>query len=55
MDIRQACKQMKRWHTLGYSHLKIGVNLSAKEFEQEDFVKSISSYFNKYRFTSKLS
>ena len=34
---------MKRWHGLGYSHLKIGVNLSAKEFEQEDFVRSISS------------
>ncbi|PGZ58918.1 GGDEF domain-containing protein [Bacillus cereus] len=41
--LQQACEQMKRWHTLGYSHLKIGVNLSAKEFEQEDFVKSISS------------
>ncbi len=24
MDIQQACQQMKRWHTLGYSHLKIG-------------------------------
>ena len=34
---------MKRWRALGYSHLKIGVNLSAKEFEQEGFVKSISS------------
>lgn len=41
--LQQACQQMKRWHTLGYSHLKIGVNLSAKEFEQEDFVKSISA------------
>lgn len=41
--LEQACKQMKRWHGLGYSHLKIGVNLSAKEFEQEDFVRSISS------------
>ncbi|OFD73619.1 diguanylate cyclase [Bacillus mycoides] len=41
--LQQACQQMKRWHALGYSHLKIGVNLSAKEFEQEDFVKSISS------------
>ncbi|MEX0379659.1 EAL domain-containing protein, partial [Bacillus sp. S4] len=41
--LQQACQEMKRWHTLGYSHLKIGVNLSAKEFEQEDFVKSISS------------
>lgn len=41
--LQQACEQMKRWHALGYSHLKIGVNLSAKEFEQEDFVKSISS------------
>ncbi|MED2711292.1 bifunctional diguanylate cyclase/phosphodiesterase, partial [Bacillus toyonensis] len=40
--LQQACEQMKRWHVLGYSHLKIGVNLSAKEFEQEDFVKSIS-------------
>ncbi len=41
--LQQACEQMKRWHALGYSYLKIGVNLSAKEFEQEDFVKSISS------------
>ncbi|WP_338259889.1 putative bifunctional diguanylate cyclase/phosphodiesterase, partial [Bacillus anthracis] len=41
--LQQACEQMKRWHTSGYSHLKIGVNLSAKEFEQEDFVKSISA------------
>ncbi len=41
--LQQACQQMKRWHTSGYSHLKIGVNLSAKEFEQEDFVNSISS------------
>ncbi|GAB6676128.1 sensor domain-containing protein [Bacillus luti] len=41
--LQQACQQMKRWHTLGYSHLKIGVNLSAKEFEQEDFIQSVSS------------
>ncbi|KAA0763140.1 bifunctional diguanylate cyclase/phosphodiesterase [Bacillus sp. SH5-2] len=41
--LQQACQQMKRWHTLGYSHLKIGVNLSAKEFEQDDFVKTISA------------
>ncbi|KFN03406.1 GGDEF domain-containing protein [Bacillus clarus] len=41
--LQKACEQMKVWHTSGYSNLKIGVNLSATEFEQEDFVNSISS------------
>ncbi|PEA11162.1 GGDEF domain-containing protein [Bacillus cereus] len=41
--LQQACQQMKYWHALGYSHLKIGVNLSAKEFEQEGFIQSVSS------------
>ncbi|HHT7191277.1 TPA: sensor domain-containing protein, partial [Bacillus cereus] len=41
--LEQACKQMKVWHTAGYSHLKIGVNLSAKEFEHKDFIKFIAS------------
>ena len=40
--LQQACEQMKRWHTSGYSENRCK-NLSAKEFEQEDFVKSISA------------
>lgn len=39
--LQQACRQLKIWHTLGYTHLKIGVNVSAKEFQQEYFTKSI--------------
>ena len=39
--LKQACHQLKVWHTLGYTHLKISVNVAAKEFQQEYFTESI--------------
>lgn len=41
--LQKACQQLIYWHTIGYSNLKIGVNLSAIEFEQKDFVQTIIS------------
>lgn len=36
--LETACKQTKKWHEKGYKNLKIGVNISAHQFEQENFV-----------------
>lgn len=41
--LQKSCQQLKYWHVIGYSNLKIGVNLSAIEFEQKDFVQTIIS------------
>ncbi|PFA31072.1 GGDEF domain-containing protein [Bacillus thuringiensis] len=41
--LQQACRQLKEWHSAGYSNLKMGINLSAIEFEQKDFVQTIIS------------
>lgn len=34
--LRQACKQLKRWHDLGYSQLRVAVNLSPRQFYQRN-------------------
>ena len=39
--LETACKQGKLWHDRGYKDLKIGVNVSAYQFEQESFVPII--------------
>jgi EAL domain-containing protein (putative c-di-GMP-specific phosphodiesterase class I) len=32
--LRQACRQLKRWHELGYPDLRVAVNLSPRQFYQ---------------------
>ena len=39
--LRQACAQNKAWQDAGYLHLRITVNLSARQFHQEDLVEKI--------------
>lgn len=39
--MKEAMKQMKKWHDFGYDHLSISVNISKKQFEQRDFVKRV--------------
>ncbi|GAE43267.1 hypothetical protein BW1_085_00060 [Bacillus mycoides NBRC 101238 = DSM 11821] len=41
--LQEACRQLKKWHSAGYANLKMGINLSAIEFEQKDFVQTIKS------------
>ncbi len=36
-----ACKQLKQWHNEGHSHLKMSINLSARQFLQNDLFSTI--------------
>lgn len=40
--LRTACKQAKEWHQNGFSHLKVGVNLSPAQFNHDDLIPTIS-------------
>jgi diguanylate cyclase (GGDEF)-like protein/PAS domain S-box-containing protein len=39
--LRTACEQMKRWHEAGRK-LRIGVNLSARQFQQRDLARTVA-------------
>ncbi|HUP50613.1 MAG TPA: EAL domain-containing protein [Thermoanaerobaculia bacterium] len=39
--LREACRQTKEWHDLGMKHLRVGVNVSARQFHQRDFLGMI--------------
>ncbi|WP_409274042.1 putative bifunctional diguanylate cyclase/phosphodiesterase [Neobacillus sp. SCS-31] len=39
--LREACKQCKEWHNLGYEHLSISVNLSPLQFRKQNLEKLI--------------
>ncbi len=40
--LRQACKQLQRWHQLGYSHLRVAVNLSPRQFYQPNLAALVA-------------
>ncbi|MFK2825694.1 EAL domain-containing protein [Bacillus sp. B190/17] len=37
--LREACRQCKEWHEMGYTHLKISVNVSAVQFQKQNFAE----------------
>jgi diguanylate cyclase (GGDEF)-like protein/PAS domain S-box-containing protein len=39
--LRAACQETRRWHDLGYDHLRVAVNVSAKQFNQDDFAAQV--------------
>jgi diguanylate cyclase (GGDEF)-like protein/PAS domain S-box-containing protein len=39
--LREACKQLKHWHGLGYKDMMMAVNLSPRQFYQPDFQNRI--------------
>lgn len=39
--LREACRQCKEWHNLGYGHLSISVNLSPQQFRKQNLEKLI--------------
>ncbi|WP_395407202.1 putative bifunctional diguanylate cyclase/phosphodiesterase [Pseudoduganella sp. UC29_106] len=41
--LRTACAQAKTWHEAGYEGLRVGVNLSARQFGQQNLVASIAT------------
>ena len=40
--LRTACLEAKRWHNQGFTHLKVGVNLSVVQFNHADLIPTIS-------------
>ena len=41
--LREACAQNKRWQDAGLPHLRVAVNLSARQFRQKDFVARVAA------------
>lgn len=44
--LRTACEQTKHWHNIGFSHLLVSVNLSARQFKQKNLLTSIKDTLN---------
>lgn len=42
-----ACLQLKSWHNAGYPHLRISVNISARQFQKSDLVETIVKILKK--------
>jgi diguanylate cyclase (GGDEF)-like protein len=40
--LKESCRQCRDWHSAGFSHLKIAVNLSGKQFQQENLTAQIA-------------
>ncbi|PGO31445.1 diguanylate cyclase [Bacillus cereus] len=40
--LRESCRQLKIWQSFGYTKLKMSVNLSAREFQQNQLIENIS-------------
>jgi diguanylate cyclase (GGDEF)-like protein len=40
--IEEACRQIKAWDALGHSHLRMAINLSAKQFQDRKFVQKFA-------------
>ncbi|MEV5111749.1 EAL domain-containing protein [Bacillus sp. LBA3-1-1.1] len=40
--LRESCRQLKIWQSFGYTNLKMSVNLSAREFQQNQLIENIS-------------
>ncbi|MBX3708469.1 MAG: EAL domain-containing protein [Gammaproteobacteria bacterium] len=47
--LRTACKQMSEWHKIGFVNLQIAVNLSARQFKQENLVEQISKILDEVK------
>ncbi|HEY0844825.1 MAG TPA: EAL domain-containing protein [Noviherbaspirillum sp.] len=39
--LREACRQTHRWHLAGHPHLRVAVNVSARQFNQEHFATHV--------------
>jgi diguanylate cyclase (GGDEF)-like protein/PAS domain S-box-containing protein len=39
----EACRQLRRWHDEGFTRLRIAVNLSARQFQQQDLAKTVEA------------
>ncbi|WOE76977.1 EAL domain-containing protein [Pseudomonas protegens] len=47
--LQEACRQMREWYVLGYTHWRIAVNLSALQFCHVGLVKSVQGALQRYQ------
>lgn len=50
--LEEVCKQLKLWQDKGYRPVRIAVNISPKQFKQENFAYKIREKINKYNISS---
>lgn len=48
--IREACEQTKKWHDMGFTTLKVAVNLSEKQLHQKDLIQMIKNILAETKF-----
>lgn len=48
--LETACVYGKKWHDLGYENLIVAVNVSAKQFLQEDFIQQVKNILDTTKF-----
>lgn len=51
--LRTACKQNKQWQELGYSPKCMAINLSARQFQQKDLLKTIEDTLEETQLDTK--
>lgn len=51
--LRTACAQNKAWHDYGHKHLRMEVNFSACQFQQQDITKLIKDVLQETRLTAE--
>ncbi|HUD55714.1 MAG TPA: EAL domain-containing protein [Terracidiphilus sp.] len=44
--LREACKQLKRWHEAGLPRVRMSVNISALQFARDDFADTVANTFS---------
>jgi len=44
--LREACKQLKRWHEAGLPRVRMSVNISALQFARDDFADTVAYTFS---------
>ncbi len=47
--IWEACRQCAEWNEMGFNHLKISINISARQFSDPDLIADIQSAIEKYK------
>ncbi len=51
--IDEACQQLKRWHDLGFGELRMAVNISGRQFKDQDLLKKILAILKKNKLPAK--
>jgi len=44
--IASACRQMKLWHEMGFPELMMSINISSRQFNATDFIKTVEGIIN---------